>query len=255
MSCHKTLPTLPVCGTFVSGICRSTVDSPDEGLVMWIFGIFLIARPNKLLGKQSSCWFDTPWNLCDVTVMMVIDILARLARRNPRCLITTFLSNVIHYSDVMMSTIATQITGVSNVCLTVSSSADQRKHQSSASLAFVGGIHKWPLDSPHKGPVTRKMFPFDDVIMFPQWISDCYAMQIVYDGILWDPDNVDIGGAWWNMTPILAPDHLHPSRSRWLGSILVTKNVSILVKLWRGQLTIHMWSKYDGIIIWTHYLH
>ena len=42
---------------------------------------------------------------------------------------------------------------------------DQRKHQSSASLAFVRGIHRRPVNSPHKGPVMRKMFPFDDVIM------------------------------------------------------------------------------------------
>ena len=48
---------------------------------------------------------------------------------------------------------------------TVYSDADQRKHQSSASLAFVRGIHRWPVNSPHKWPVTRKMFPFDDVIM------------------------------------------------------------------------------------------
>ena len=45
------------------------------------------------------------------------------------------------------------------------SDADQRKHQSSASLAFVRGIHRWPVDSPHKGPMTPKMFPLDDVIM------------------------------------------------------------------------------------------
>ena len=45
------------------------------------------------------------------------------------------------------------------------SSADQRKHQSSASLAFVRGIQRWPVNSPQKGPVTRKMLPFDDVIM------------------------------------------------------------------------------------------
>ena len=37
--------------------------------------------------------------------------------------------------------------------------------KSSASLAFVRGIHRWPMNSPHKGPVTRKMLPFDDVIM------------------------------------------------------------------------------------------
>ena len=45
------------------------------------------------------------------------------------------------------------------------SGTDQRKHQSSASLAFVRGIHRRPVNSPHKWPVTRKMFPFDDVIM------------------------------------------------------------------------------------------
>ena len=43
--------------------------------------------------------------------------------------------------------------------------ADRRKHQSSASLAFVSGIHRWPVNSPYKGPVTQKKLPFDDVIM------------------------------------------------------------------------------------------
>ena len=45
------------------------------------------------------------------------------------------------------------------------SRADQRKHQSSASLVFVWGIHRSPVNSPHEWPVTRKTFPFDDVIM------------------------------------------------------------------------------------------
>ena len=70
-----------------------------------------------------------------------------------------------HYSDVTMSVMASQITCVSIVYLTVCSGADQRKHQSSASLAFVREINRWPVNSPHKGPVTQKMFPFDDVIM------------------------------------------------------------------------------------------
>ena len=61
-----------------------------------------------------------------------------------------------------MSTMASQITSVYSA---VYSGADQRKHQSSASLAFVRGIHRSPVNSPHKGPVTRKMSPFDDVIM------------------------------------------------------------------------------------------
>ena len=58
-----------------------------------------------------------------------------------------------------------QITSLTIVYSTVYSGADQRKHQSPASLAFVPVIHRWPVNSPHKWPVTRKMFPFDDVIM------------------------------------------------------------------------------------------
>ena len=64
-----------------------------------------------------------------------------------------------------MSAIASQITSLTIVYSIVYSDADQRKHQSSASLAFVRGIHRGPVNSPHKWPVTRKMFPFDDVIM------------------------------------------------------------------------------------------
>ena len=70
-----------------------------------------------------------------------------------------------HCSDVIMGA------GVSNHqpydCLLnrVYSGADQRKHQSSASLAFARGIHRWPVNSSHKWPLARKMFPFDDVIM------------------------------------------------------------------------------------------
>ena len=64
-----------------------------------------------------------------------------------------------------MDTIASQITSPTIVYSIFYSGTDQRKHQSSASLAFVRGIHRGPVNSPHKGPVTRKMFPFDDVIM------------------------------------------------------------------------------------------
>ena len=57
-----------------------------------------------------------------------------------------------------MSSVASQITSVSFVCSSACSGADQRKHQSSASLAFVRGIHRWPVNSPNKGPVTRTNF-------------------------------------------------------------------------------------------------
>ena len=72
----------------------------------------------------------------------------------------------IHYNDVIMGVMASQITSLTIVDSTVDSGADQRKHQSSVWLAFVRGIHRWPVNSPHKRPVTRKMFPFDDVIMW-----------------------------------------------------------------------------------------
>ena len=70
-----------------------------------------------------------------------------------------------HYCDDIMDAMASQITSLTNVYSTVYSDADQRKHQSSASLASVRGIHRGPVNSPHKGPVRRKMFPFDDVTM------------------------------------------------------------------------------------------
>ena len=96
---------------------------------------------------------------------------------NPyRCICTTYsnlfcsFGSVIcswaaHYDDVTMSEIASRITSLMIVYSTVHSVADQSKHQSSASLAFVWEIHRWPVNFPHKWPVTRKISPFDDVIM------------------------------------------------------------------------------------------
>ena len=79
----------------------------------------------------------------------------------------------IHYSDVMMSPMASQITGVSIVYSNVCLGSDQRKHQSSASLAFVKGSHRWPVNSPYKGQVTRNFFPFDDVSIFSDSCRCC----------------------------------------------------------------------------------
>ena len=70
-----------------------------------------------------------------------------------------------HYNDVKMGTIASQMTSLTIVYSAIYSDADQRKHQSSASLAFLRGIHRWPVNSPHKWPVMQKMFSFDDFIM------------------------------------------------------------------------------------------
>ena len=77
-----------------------------------------------------------------------------------------------------MMAIASQITSLTIVYSAVYSGAHQRKHQSSASLAFVWRIQRGPVNSPHKWPVTRKMFPFDDVIMF----TDAYMRTLAMVG-------------------------------------------------------------------------
>ena len=71
--------------------------------------------------------------------------------------------NWCHNNDIIMGMMGSQITGVSIVYSTIGSGADRRKHQSSPWLAFVRGIHQWLVNSPHKGPVTQKMFPFGEV--------------------------------------------------------------------------------------------
>ena len=90
----------------------------------------------------------------------------------------TKMSWRLHHSDVMMGTMASQITSLTIVYSTVYSGTDQRKHQGSASLAFVRGTQRRPVNFPHKGPVTLKMFPFDDVIMKSPAI-------ILFDESLW----------------------------------------------------------------------
>ena len=88
----------------------------------------------------------------------------------------------MHYDYVIMDSIASQITSLAIVYSTVHSGADQSKHQSSASLAFVWEIHRWPVNFPHKWPVTRKMFPFDDVIVVD--VAKLYKPQERKDVVL-----------------------------------------------------------------------
>ena len=76
-----------------------------------------------------------------------------------------------------MGSIASQITSITIVYSSVYSGADQRKHQSPASLAFARGIHRWPVNSPHKGPVTRKMSSWQHVINMLEgdWLCRMWA--------------------------------------------------------------------------------
>ena len=84
-----------------------------------------------------------------------------------------------HYNDVIMNAMASQITSRTIVYSSVYSSAYQRKYQSSASLAFVREIHRLLVDSPRKGPVTRKMLPFDDVITRRTFLSSVCIISVL----------------------------------------------------------------------------
>ena len=109
-------------------------------------GIFVITNLNKFLIFPRFITAALIWSTwkqsihCHQSLSSPIDML------------------ITYYNDVLMSMMASQITRLTIVYSTVYSGADQRKHQSSAPLAFLRGIHRWSVNSPHKGPVTRKMF-------------------------------------------------------------------------------------------------
>ena len=123
----------PLCGKFTG-----PGEFPTQRPVTRSFDVFFDLRLNKRLSKQPwGWWFQTPswslWRHCNVRWRY--------------------------------NAMASQITSVPIVCSTVCSDADQREHQSSASLAFVKGNPPVTSGYPSKGPVTLKMFPFDDVTM------------------------------------------------------------------------------------------
>ena len=91
----------------------------------------------------------------------------------------------LHYDDVLMIAMASQITSHTIVNSTVYSGIDERK-QSSASLVFVRGIHRWPLNSPHKGPVTLKMFYLiTSSWVFESWRGEYKGLYHPAESILW----------------------------------------------------------------------
>ena len=97
-------------------------------------------HPEQDLRRATAWWLSTVW------ILNYVDI--------------------SHYDDVIMSTKASKITSQSTrLCTQPFIRAQIKKYQSSASLAFARGIHRWLMNSPHKWSVMRKMFPFDDVIM------------------------------------------------------------------------------------------
>ena len=123
-------------------------------------------KDQQARSSQHTCTcIDLPWQYGDLWATPLVSFSNGLWSCTRHTTISFVGSRVSHYGDVIMGAIASQITSLAIVCSTIYSDADHRKHQSSASLAFVRGIHRGPVNFPHKWPVTRKMFPFDDVIM------------------------------------------------------------------------------------------
>ena len=133
---------------FVKGIHRSPEDCPHKGPV---------TRKNVSTWWRHHVWYS------DQFQCMQFDPCTPFFRFASPALGQPWADK--HYDGVIMAEIASQIISLTVVYSAVYSGTDQSKHQSSASLAFVWGIHRGPVNSPHKWPVTRKMFPFDDVIM------------------------------------------------------------------------------------------
>ena len=118
----------------------------------WLAGVPLANQ--KLLFRVFVNQISFEWNFFELSTLMMK---------------SSYQEANNHCCNVIMGTMASQITSLTIVYSTVYSSGDQRKHQSSESLAFVRGSRRRPVNSPHKWPVTRKMFPFDDVIMKLMW--------------------------------------------------------------------------------------
>ena len=107
-----------------SKLCKSVV----------LFRGSVISR-NKCL-VYLSFWGNCGWHISNHVIQYFNMVLLFLQR----------------YGDVTISAKASQITNISTVFFSaVCSGVQQRKHQSSASVAFVRGIHRRPVDSPHKG--------------------------------------------------------------------------------------------------------
>ena len=113
--------------------------------------LWAIVDSASFWGKPNSSWL--------LNGILESDISTAVAVR-------TWMVSAFHYCDVKMGTIASQITSLTIIYSIVYSGTDQRKHQSSASLAFVRRIHRWSVNSPRIWPVPRKILPFDDAIMY-----------------------------------------------------------------------------------------
>ena len=144
----------------------------------WLFGLVIQKALKSLLPLQGMLserryLLQTTW----VKYLLANGHYLTLLLTNFHPYVSQFQN---HCRDVIMGAMASQITSLTIICSTVHSCADQRKRQSYAWLAFVRGIHRWPVNSPHKGPVTRKIYPVDDgIMMIGKTVSDFNTINIL----------------------------------------------------------------------------
>ena len=132
---------------------------------------------------QGSYWHWSQHIMSDVTMKMFpFDDVIMIHLCYPGfgcCQSDTWLAvcmhdaSVSHYTDVIMTTIASQITSLTVVYSTVYSDADQRKHHSSAPLAFVWGIHRDRWIPRTKGQLRGKCFH----LMTSSWSGEGSGVQ------------------------------------------------------------------------------
>ena len=153
---------------------------PTQMPVTRCIDVYFDMRPNKRLSKQSwGWWIETPsrplWRHRNVLFCYV-----NMDHPHSSVLLLWRWGN---RKSTTLRWLHNEHDGVSNHCLGIvcsvaCSGTDQRKYQRSASLAFVWGIHRWPVNSPDKWPVTRKMFPSDDAVMSYYTVAYwCYRKQ------------------------------------------------------------------------------
>ena len=140
--------------------CTNTIKCWD----IWLTSIWVQDRHLIILQCLPITHFewDKSYNYMKRSLNIPVQLSLQYLKRTCHCQYKIML---IRYNDIIMGAMTSQITSLAIVYSTVYSGADQRKDQSPASLVFVRGIHRWPVNSPHKWPVTRKKSPFDDVIM------------------------------------------------------------------------------------------
>ena len=124
---------------FPSGLCKGSVSCPWKKRLSCDWG-----NSNLYSDNQSQKGDASQLKAMSYTPLTVI----LLPGRN--CVVVYHAPYQMHYNDVIMGAMASQITSLTIVYSTIYSGADRRKHQSSASGAFVRGIHRSPVNSPHQ---------------------------------------------------------------------------------------------------------